>query len=116
MTECSQESFAFTAHFSRRVEAAFTAGQVSTDGGSLLLREAERKINLLGRLAACFGDGRSPLLVKHPLSEMLARSAYTGWRWAAKISTTMSSCAPIHCWPCWPANGIWRSRWPAKAR
>ena len=31
MTECNQETFAFTAHFSRRVEAGFTAGQVSTD-------------------------------------------------------------------------------------
>jgi hypothetical protein len=71
MTECNQETFAFTAHFSRRVEAGFTAGQVSSDGGSLLLRETDRKINLLGRLAACFSDGRRPLLVKHPLTEML---------------------------------------------
>jgi hypothetical protein len=76
MTECSQETFAFTAHFSRRVEAGFTAGQVSSDGGALLLREADRKINLLGRLAACFTDGRSPLLVKHRLSEMLAQRIY----------------------------------------
>jgi hypothetical protein len=76
MTECSQEVFSFTAHFSRRVEAGFTAGQVSTDGGSLLLREADRKINLLGRLAACFSDGRSPLLVKHQVSEMLAQRIY----------------------------------------
>ena len=76
MTECNQESFAFSAHFSRRVEVAFTAGQVSTDGGSLLLREADRKINLLGRLAACFSDGRSPLLVKHQLSEMLSQRIY----------------------------------------
>jgi len=76
MTECNQETFAFTAHFSRRVEAGFTAGQVSSDGGSLLLREADRKINLLGRLAACFSDGRSPLLVKHQLPEMLAQRIY----------------------------------------
>jgi hypothetical protein len=76
MTECNQETFAFTAHFSRRVEAGFTAGRVSTDGGSLLLREADRRINLLGRLAGCFTDGRSPLLVKHPLSEMLSQRIY----------------------------------------
>ena len=76
MTECTQETFAFTAHFSRRVEAGFTAGQVSSDGGSLLLREADRKINLLGRLAACFTDGRLPLLVKHQLLEMLAQRIY----------------------------------------
>lgn len=76
MTECSQETFAFTAHFSRRVEAGFTAGQVSTDGGALLLREVERKIDLLGRLTGCFSDGRAPLLVKHQLSEMLGQRIY----------------------------------------
>jgi hypothetical protein len=58
------------------VEAGFTAGQVCSDGGSLLLREADRKINLLGRLRSCFSDGRSPLLVKHQLSEMLAQRIY----------------------------------------
>jgi hypothetical protein len=76
MTECSQETFAFTVPFSRRVEAGFTAGQVSSDGGSLLLREADRRISLLGRLVACFTDGRLALLVKHPLSEMLAQRIY----------------------------------------
>jgi len=76
MTECNQETFSFTAHFSRRVEAGFTAGQVSSDGGSLLLRETDRKINLLGRLANCFSDGRRPLLVKHRLTEMLSQRIY----------------------------------------
>ena len=76
MTECNQETFAFTVHFSRRVEAGFTAGQVSTDGGALLLREVDRKINLLGRLAGCFQDRRMPLLVKHQLPQMLAQRIY----------------------------------------
>ena len=47
MTECNQEVLSFASHFSRRVEASFTAGQVSTDGGALLLRQADRKIGLL---------------------------------------------------------------------
>jgi hypothetical protein len=76
MTECNQETFAFTAHFSRRVEAGFTAGQVSTDGGALLLREVDQKINLLGRLAGCFQDRRMPLLVKHRLPQMLSQRIY----------------------------------------
>ncbi|MGO9325289.1 MAG: IS1380 family transposase [Terracidiphilus sp.] len=76
MTECNQETFAFTAHFSRRVEAGFTAGQVSSDGGALLLRETDRKINLLGRLAGCFRDGRDQNQVEHKLSEMLSQRIY----------------------------------------
>ena len=76
MTECSQETFSFTVHFSRRVEAGFTAGQVSSDGGALLLREADRKINLLGRLAGCFFDGRDAKRVDHPVEQMLAQRIY----------------------------------------
>jgi hypothetical protein len=76
MTECNQKTFAFTAHFSRRVEAGFTAGQVSSDDGAPLLREVDRKIDLMGRVADCFADGRSPLLIKHQLPEMLAQRIY----------------------------------------
>jgi len=76
MTECNQESFTFAAHFSRQVQAEFTAGRVSSDGGALLLREADQRVNLLDRLAGCFLDGRAPWLVKHSLSEMLAQRIY----------------------------------------
>jgi len=76
MSECNQEVFSFAAHFSRRVEASFTAGQVSSDGGAVLLRQADAKIRLLSRVAACFTDQRSPLLVTHPLAEMLSQRIY----------------------------------------
>jgi hypothetical protein len=76
MTECIQKTFGFAAHFSRRVQSEFTAGRVSSDGGALLLREADRRINLLGRLGDCFIDGRDPLLIKHGLPEMLAQRIY----------------------------------------
>jgi hypothetical protein len=56
MTECNQEVFSFAPHFSRRVEASFTAGQVSSDGGAFVLREADRKIGLLERVATAFRD------------------------------------------------------------
>ncbi len=76
MTECNQEVFSFASHFSRRVESSFTAGQVSTDGGSLLLRQADRKIGLLNRVACCFTDRRSPVFVQHQLGEMLSQRIY----------------------------------------
>jgi hypothetical protein len=76
MTECSQESFAFAEHFSRRVVAEFDGAWMTSDGGGLLLRQTDRKIGLLRRVAACFRDGRSPWLVEHRLSEMLAQRIY----------------------------------------
>jgi hypothetical protein len=49
---------------------------VSTDGGALLLRETDRRVNLLGRLTSCFSDGRNPELIEHRLPEMLAQRIY----------------------------------------
>jgi hypothetical protein len=76
MTECNQTRFPFEAHFSRRVEARFDGQQTTTDGGALLLREVDRKIGLLKRVAACFTDARDPERIEHPLRELLAQRIY----------------------------------------
>jgi hypothetical protein len=76
MTECTQESFQFAAHFSQRVVAQFDGAWMTSDGGGLLLRRTNRKIGLLQRVAAGFRDGRDPARVEHPLPEMLAQRIY----------------------------------------
>ena len=76
MTECSQESFGFAAHFSREVVGRFDGGTVTSDAGALLLREAERRIRLFARLAECFDDDRNPLLTRHSVQEMLAQRVF----------------------------------------
>jgi DDE family transposase len=76
MTECNQSSFGFEAHFSRQVVARFDGGTITSDGGALLLRETDRRLNLLPRLAHCFLDGRNPLLVKHSVQEMVSQRIY----------------------------------------
>ena len=54
MTECSETLFPFEAHFSRQVVAQFEGSWLTTEGGSLLLRQADCKIGLLRRVARCF--------------------------------------------------------------
>lgn len=76
MTECNQTLFPFEAHFSRQVVAQFEGGWLTTEGGSLLLRQADRKIDLLRRLARCFTDYRQPERIAHRLEEMLAQRIY----------------------------------------
>jgi Transposase DDE domain group 1 len=76
MTECSQSGFEFTAHFSRGVEVRFDGGQMTSDGGAVLLRETDRKIGLVERLAKCFRDGRSQQRVSHTMEQMLAQRIY----------------------------------------
>jgi Transposase DDE domain group 1 len=76
MTECKQESFQFEGHFSRQVTAQFDGGQQTSDAGGLLLRETDRRLNLLTRFAACFVDGRDAQRIDHPVQEMVSQRVY----------------------------------------
>ena len=76
MTECTQTSFEFESHFSRQVVARFDGGALTSDAGALLLRETDRRIRLIERLAACFDDHRDPLRVRHSVKEMVAQRVY----------------------------------------
>jgi hypothetical protein len=76
MTQCNQNELAFAPHFSRRVSARFSERQLSTEGGSLLLRETDRKLGLLARVSQCFSDHRHPQWIEHELGELLAQRIY----------------------------------------
>ena len=58
MTECIQSDFRFKACGKREIVAKFDGGTISSDGGALLLRQTDQRLNLLPRLAGCFLDGR----------------------------------------------------------
>jgi hypothetical protein len=76
MTECIESRLAFTREGKREVVAEFNGGTISSDGGALLLRETDQRINLLGRFGQCFLDGRNPALIEHRIEEMLAQRVY----------------------------------------
>jgi hypothetical protein len=76
MTECTQTQFGFAAHFSRRVVAGFDGGTITTDGGGLLLRETDRRLRLIQRLAGCFVDRRESTLIKHSVEQLVAQRVY----------------------------------------
>lgn len=76
MTECIQSSFGFEACGRREIVARFDGGTISSDGGAFLLRQTDKRLNLLPRLAKCFLDGRNQKLVEHTIEEMLAQRIY----------------------------------------
>jgi hypothetical protein len=76
MTECNQSSFGFEAAGRREIVARFDGGTISTDGGAFLLRQTDKRLNLLPRLAECFLDGRNQNLVEHSMAEMLSQRIY----------------------------------------
>ena len=76
MTECNQSSLGFQACGSREIVARFDGGTISSDGGALLLRQTDRRLNLLPRLGECFLDGRDPERVEHTIEEMVSQRVY----------------------------------------
>jgi hypothetical protein len=76
MTQCNQNRFEFAAHFGREVVAHFDGGTMTSDSGALLLRETDRRLNLLPRLAECFRDDRNASYVSHRVPELLAQRVY----------------------------------------
>ena len=77
MTQCTAEQLTFAELGGREVRANFAGGTMSSDGGALLLREADRRLRLLQRFTQCFRDERSPALVRHRLSELLGQRVYS---------------------------------------
>jgi hypothetical protein len=75
-TQCSRDLFGFAPIEGRRVEAAFDGGDATSDAGALLLGATDRAIGLMRRFAACFDDGRTPVLVEHSVATMVAQRVF----------------------------------------
>jgi DDE family transposase len=61
---------------SRQVLASFDGGDISSDGGSLLLRKSEELTAIIRQFAACFTDHRNPELIEHSLEDLIAQRVY----------------------------------------
>ena len=71
MTDDSLLPFDLPAVRRKKVSAAFDGGLISSDGGLVLLREAERRLGLAETLAGCIRDRRNRAQVVHSLAAML---------------------------------------------
>ena len=71
MTEDTLLPFDLPAVRRKKVTADFGGGLISSDGGLVLLREAERRLRLAETLAGCIRDRRDPATVVHTLPAML---------------------------------------------
>ena len=60
----------------REVVGRFDGGDKSSDGGVMLVAEAERKLGVIQRFASVVDDGRDPLKVRHGILEMLAQRIF----------------------------------------
>jgi hypothetical protein len=72
-TECNAPQLAFEGFGSRQVVGSFDGGAISSNGGAVMLREADRAIGLTKAVAACVIDRRDPGLVVHRVETLLAQ-------------------------------------------
>ena len=76
MTECYQRSFEFPACKSRKVQVDFNGGEVTSDAGVLLLRQADRKLGLTKELHQLLNDPRRQASCDHSQIELLRQRIY----------------------------------------
>ena len=60
----------------RKVVAQFDGGTISSDGGSLLLREVDLRSAVLDRFATCFDDLRNRSYVEHSVRQLVSQRIY----------------------------------------
>ena len=75
-THCRPKQLQFDELGRRKVVADFSGGQISSDGGCLLLREIDQRFSITKRLASCFADHRGPGSVEHSVRELIAQRIY----------------------------------------
>ena len=75
-TECKPEQLEFHALGRRDVIGRFDGGRITSDGGGLLLREVDKCLGLLDRLATCFSDYRNPNAIEHSVAALVAQRVY----------------------------------------
>lgn len=71
MTQCIQQTFGFHDLGKRQVVADFQGGNLSADGGVVLLREVDSQTGFINQIASCFTDFRAPHLITHSVPDLL---------------------------------------------
>ena len=71
MTDDNLLPFCFPAVCRKKITAAFDGGRISSDGGVMLLAQADRRLGIAERLAKAIPDARDPDRVTHLLPDIL---------------------------------------------
>src|SRR6516164_1464599 len=95
MTDATPLPFDLPSVRRKKLTVDFDGGNQSSDAGLLLLRQAERKLGVCGRLAAAMPDRRDASRIHHAMFEMVMARV-----WAI-------ACGPQRCHrpaAAWPAG------------
>jgi Transposase DDE domain group 1 len=54
----------------------FDGGDITSDGGALVLQKLEERTGIVRRFAACFTDYRNPKQIEHPLLDLVMQRVF----------------------------------------
>ena len=76
MIQNTKQMMLFKELFGKKVQVDFNGGDVSSDGGLLLLREAAAKMSLFEKVANAIHDNRHPSYIRHGIMEMIKQRVF----------------------------------------
>jgi len=76
MTKCITSNSVFNKVKNRKIDINFSGGDVTSDGGALLLKEVDNKLGLTKKLSLLFSDARDPDKITHSLEAMVKQRVY----------------------------------------
>jgi len=76
VTNCTTAEIEFSSLKRRKVTTEFSGGEITSDGGALLLREADRQLNLMQQVVDVVDDPRRQDMVQHSQLSMLTQRVY----------------------------------------
>ena len=76
MTVCTTIPMEYSRCHGRKVQANFGGGEITSDGGVMLLQQVDRLINLTDRIASTANDPRNQNKIIHSIKDMLRQRVY----------------------------------------
>ncbi|WP_370459578.1 transposase [Desulfopila sp. IMCC35006] len=76
MTKCTTRPMDFTNCKQRLVQTDFTGGDITSDGGAVLLREMDRRLQLTDDIARSLSDHRRKKQIRHDPASLLRQRVY----------------------------------------
>jgi hypothetical protein len=76
MPKCTEDQIEFGRMGRRVIEADFSGGDLSSDGGMMLLKQLDERIGLTRAAAAVLSDPRDPTRIVHSMRDLLAQRIY----------------------------------------
>ena len=76
MANCTLELCNFSHLHGKNIVGSFTGGSITFDGGLMLLREVDKKIQLTNKISKVISDKRNQSYVTHPILQMLRQRIF----------------------------------------